>query len=141
MNASSVGSRMRPVGAGTVGVRLGTRAAGNILLRRLSEVDKSNIGFGNRVLHRVLLYGVRRCSRSFGFPRSRQEVIELRIAVFGLGYVGCVSAACLARQGHTVVGVDVNPDKVAISGRVGRRSLRTESATSSPRSLPVVTSP
>jgi GDP-mannose 6-dehydrogenase len=35
-----------------------------------------------------------------------------RISVFGLGYVGCVTAASLARGGHDVVGVDVNPDKV-----------------------------
>jgi GDP-mannose 6-dehydrogenase len=34
--------------------------------------------------------------------------------VFGLGYVGCVSAACFAREGHEVVGVDVNPVKVEI---------------------------
>jgi GDP-mannose 6-dehydrogenase len=33
--------------------------------------------------------------------------------VFGLGYVGSVSAASFAADGHTVVGVDVNPDKVA----------------------------
>ena len=36
------------------------------------------------------------------------------IAVFGLGYVGCVSAACFAERGHKVVGVDVNPDKVSM---------------------------
>jgi GDP-mannose 6-dehydrogenase len=33
--------------------------------------------------------------------------------VFGLGYVGCVSAACLSRDGHDVVGVEVNRDKIA----------------------------
>lgn len=36
-----------------------------------------------------------------------------RVAVFGVGYVGCVTAGCLARDGHAVVGVDVDPAKVA----------------------------
>lgn len=39
------------------------------------------------------------------------------ISVFGLGYVGCVSAACLASRGHRVIGVDVNPDKLEALSR------------------------
>ncbi len=37
----------------------------------------------------------------------------LRLAVFGLGYVGSVSSACLAALGHEILGVDVNAQKVA----------------------------
>ena len=37
----------------------------------------------------------------------------MKISVFGLGYVGTVSVGCLAAGGHTVLGVDVNADKVA----------------------------
>jgi len=37
----------------------------------------------------------------------------MRVSVFGLGYVGSVSAASFAADGHQVIGVDVNADKVA----------------------------
>src|SRR6195256_5806692 len=35
-----------------------------------------------------------------------------RVSVFGLGYVGSVTAACLASKGNSVVGVDLSPAKV-----------------------------
>jgi GDP-mannose 6-dehydrogenase len=41
----------------------------------------------------------------------------MRISVFGLGYVGCVSAACFCDLGHEVWGVDVDPGKVGFLQR------------------------
>jgi GDP-mannose 6-dehydrogenase len=46
----------------------------------------------------------------------------MKVSVFGLGYVGSVSAASFAADGHEVVGVDVNPDKVA-SVNAGRSPI------------------
>ena len=72
----------------------------------------------------------------------------MKVSVFGLGYVGTVSAACLATEGHDVVGVDVNPAKLAMIGegrtpvveeRIGehhRRGRRLRAADASPTTSP-----
>ena len=36
----------------------------------------------------------------------------MRVSVFGVGYEGCVTAACLAREGREVVGVDTDAFKM-----------------------------
>lgn len=41
----------------------------------------------------------------------------MRIAVLGLGYVGCTAVACLTSQGHDLIGFDVSADKVNMIAR------------------------
>ncbi len=40
----------------------------------------------------------------------------MRVSVIGLGYVGAVTAACLARDGHEVLGIDLDPTKLKLLG-------------------------
>ncbi|MFX4520431.1 hypothetical protein ABTA72_19875, partial [Acinetobacter baumannii] len=44
-------------------------------------------------------------------PVIPTDTVPRRISIFGLGYVGAVSAACFSRTGHTVIGLDTNDIK------------------------------
>jgi GDP-mannose 6-dehydrogenase len=57
-----------------------------------------------------------------------------RVSVFGLGYVGAVTAACLTHKGHEVTGVDVNPLKIEMmeSGQALVRNSSTDILSSLP---------
>jgi GDP-mannose 6-dehydrogenase len=48
-----------------------------------------------------------------GRPLCSEPTTRVKVAVFGLGYVGSVTAACLAAHGHDVYGVDPDQSKVA----------------------------
>jgi len=49
-------------------------------------------------------------------PGPEPTRVVVKVAVIGLGYVGTVTSAGLASNGHTVCAVDVNPSKVAMLG-------------------------
>lgn len=58
-------------------------------------------------------------------PANNEHSEKPAVSVFGLGYVGCVTAACLADRGHQIVGVDVSSAKVELLGS-GRATIVEE---------------
>jgi GDP-mannose 6-dehydrogenase len=67
------------------------------------------------------LVGTTRSHQPWLEESSRDEfatpVVPRKISIFGLGYVGAVSLACLARDGHEMTGVDIDPNKLELLRR------------------------
>lgn len=58
-----------------------------------------------------------------------------KISVIGLGYVGAVSAGCLASKDYEVLGVDVNPLKVELLESANLPSWSRDSMNSLPQRI------
>jgi GDP-mannose 6-dehydrogenase len=46
------------------------------------------------------------------FQKDRSEIEKPNVSIFGMGYVGAVTAACLAAKGYHLIGVDPSPVKI-----------------------------
>ena len=66
----------------------------------------------------------------------------MKVSVFGLGYVGSVSAASFAADGHAVVGVDVNPDMLRhLNGKIRDLGVLNVSTILAPPDDPLLPQP
>ena len=64
-------------------------------------------------------------SRAPQAPHDRFHQQNMNVSIFGLGYVGAVTAGCLARNGHTVIGVDPDQRKLEFI-RAGKAPILEE---------------